>query len=243
MAHSRRHSTFSLLLAPGLLVFAVTAHADLGTDIRSQCSVQGLRLESAAAKIASGRLVEARQLKEYFTGQTTHRSEVAADAESLNHYRMQVQVENVKYQQSRCILGLIEKRVGANAKISKLKDSAEGRKLLAEYEAFVKSEHAKLNEIRQALAACEKLKDVAAARECKLKSYAEEVGHFEPTALFEEIQKAGRVGFIDGRQDVLATYTQNRLNGIRDFIKELNDTLGSSGDRFGTAPDQTPGRD
>lgn len=75
------------------LAFAVPALANLGNEIQSQCSVQALNLQSNAKDIAQGRLVEARQIKEYFTGQTSSRSEVAADRDSLNHYRMQVKVD------------------------------------------------------------------------------------------------------------------------------------------------------
>lgn len=226
-----------------LLTFGAVlpARADLGADIRAQCSVSALNLQSHAREIAEGRLVEARQLQEYFTGRTANRSEVTADRDSLNHYRMQVKVEGVKFAQSKCILGLIEKRVGAGAKVSKLKDTAEGRKVLAEYEAFVKTEKKKLEEIRAALAACEKKTDANAQRDCRLQAYADEAGHHEPAALFEELQRAGRLGFIDGRQDVLSAYRDNRLNAIRDFIKELNDTLAGSGDRFAPAPAATDG--
>lgn len=227
----------------GLLpfVFALPAFANLGNDIQSQCSVPALNLQSNANDIAQGRLIEARQIKEYFTGQTASRSEVTADRDSLNHYRMQVKVEGVKFAQSKCILGLIEKRVGAGAKISKLNESAEGRKVLAEYEAYVKAQQKKLEEIRVKLQQCEKKNDAAQKRECQLTAYNEEVGLHEPAALFAEIQKAGSVGFIDGRQDVLSTYRDNRLNAIRDTIKELNDQLAASGDRFSAPANDASG--
>lgn len=224
-----------------LSLFAVShfAHANLGSDIGSQCSVSALNLQSNARNIAEGRLVEARQIQEYFSQTTASRSEVTADRESLNHYRMQVKVEGVKYAQNKCILDLIEKRVGGTSRVSKLKDTPEGRKVLAEFEDYAKTAKTKLNDIREKLKACEKQKD---KRECQLKAYAEEVELHAPLALLEDLQKAGKVGFIDGRQDVLGTYRENRLQAIRDMIKEMNDTLTSSGDRFTPAPESAEGQ-